>query len=211
MMLPKNTKASQPQSQKSAQMKKRQDSETDKQTIHDMPVEEIQYRKHMSLLHRVPREKDLEDVSVAPLFTMSVLKQVRKAAQGAHEQLFSQYGLLAGIHSNSIQQQQDPRIFYNVTSPSSLFICGSQGSGKSHTLSCLLENCLIPSDASILSRPLAGLVFHYDTFISDDGGSPCEAAFLASDPQVKVRVLCSPTNFRTIKVCSRPIVRKIGV
>jgi hypothetical protein len=67
-------------------------------------------------------------------------------------------------------------------------------------LSCLLENCMIPSIASKLPNPLTGIVFHYDTFISDDGGSPCEAAFLASNPKIQVRVLCSPTNFHTIKV-----------
>lgn len=89
--------------------------------------------------------------------------------------------------------------YYNVAAPSSIFICGSQGSGKSHTLSCLLENCLFESDANNLPRPLTGIVFHYDTFTSDDKGSPCEAAYLATNPNVKVRVLCAPTNIGTIK------------
>jgi hypothetical protein len=193
-------------SQKAAEPKT-QAANTNKQTIYDTTPEEIQLRKHLRLLQRVSLQKDVEDVMLAPLFTMSALSQVNKVGQGAHGQLHSQYGLLAGIHKDSKQQQPDPRIFYNVTSPSSLFICGSQGSGKSHTLSCLLENCLIPSDASVLSKPLAGLVLHYDSFISDDAGSPCEAAFLASDPQVEVRVLCSPTNIRTIEVCSWFIAR----
>jgi hypothetical protein len=90
---------------------------------------------------------------------------------------------------SSPETSLDPRLFFNVTAPSSTFICGSQGSGKSHTRSCLLEGCLIPSDAGKLPKALTGLVFHYDTFISDDGGSPCEAAFLGSDHQIKVRVL----------------------
>ncbi|OJJ03035.1 hypothetical protein ASPVEDRAFT_29570 [Aspergillus versicolor CBS 583.65] len=94
---------------------------------------------------------------------------------------------------------EDPRLFFNVASPSSTFICGSQGSGKSHTLSCMLEGCLIPSRAGKLHKPMAGVVFHYDTFISDSGGSPCEAAFLASHSSVNVRVLCAPTNLETIK------------
>jgi hypothetical protein len=106
---------------------------------------------------------------------------------------------------------QDPRVFFNITVPSSTFICGSQGSGKSHTLSCLLENCLIPSAANKLPKPLAGLVFHYNTFTSNDGGSPCEAAFLASHLDIKVQVLCSPTNLRTMKVsCSVLIPLRIG-
>jgi hypothetical protein len=67
-------------------------------------------------------------------------------------------------------------------------------------LSCILEGCLIPSQAGRLLNPLTAVVFHYDTFICDNGGSPCEAAFLASHSNVKVRVLCAPTNLRTIQV-----------
>lgn len=55
------------------------------------------------------------------------------------------------------------------------------------------------SDANELPRPLTGIVFHYDTFISDAGGSPCEAAFLSTHPDVSVRVLCAPTNVATIQ------------
>ncbi|GLB07601.1 hypothetical protein AtubIFM57258_002949 [Aspergillus tubingensis] len=117
-----------------------------------------------------------------------------------------QLGLLAGsMHKLSLvkkgeafSKETDPRLFFNVSHPSSVFICGSQGSGKSHTLSCLLENCLIQSKAGKLPNPLTGLVFHYDTFFSDVTGSPCEAAFLSSHPDVKVRVLCSPTNIWSI-------------
>lgn len=74
-----------------------------------------------------------------------------------------------------------------------------RGSGKSHTLSCLLENCLLPSPATELPHPLTAIVFHYDTFIADNSGSPCEAAFLSTAPQIKVRVLCAPTNVATIR------------
>ena len=120
-----------------------------------------------------------------------------------------QYGLLAGIAAQtstltkaaaSHKKHRDERLFFNVTAPSSIFICGSQGSGKSHTLSCLLENCLAQSDATVLPKPLSALVFHYDTFISDDGGSPCEAAYLSSLSDIRVRVVCAPTNINTIKV-----------
>ncbi|RDW67341.1 uncharacterized protein DSM5745_09207 [Aspergillus mulundensis] len=139
-----------------------------------------------------------------------------------------QYGLLAGskqeIHSVQIQQtvsssnagsdggsstatlaptsidaDTDPRLLFNISAPSSTFICGSQGSGKSHTLSCMLESCLIPSKLGRLTSPLTGVVFHYDTFISDACGSPCEAAYLASNGSVKVKVLCAPTNAAAIK------------
>lgn len=159
-------------------------------------------------------QQELQDVTTAPIFFMPVLKHAEAAAVAAVDSspVFPQYGLLAGVTEGALNEPKsedgdkssihDPRIFFNVAAPSSTFICGSQGSGKSHTLSCLLENCLISSDANKLPRPLTGLVFHYDTFISDGGGSPCEAAYLSSDPSIKVRVLCSPTNYRTIKVSS---------
>ena len=57
--------------------------------------------------------------------------------------------------------------------------------------------------ANVLPRPLTGIVFHYDTFISDNGGSPCEVAWLSSNTAVNVRVLCPPTNIGTIKVSSQ--------
>lgn len=142
----------------------------------------------------------------SPLFTTHALAQDVPVAPQMRP---SQCGLLAALslerHDASDtppfhQDDADRRLFFNVTTPSSIFICGSQGSGKSHTLSCLLENCLADSDATILPRPLSALLFHYDTFISDDGGSPCEAAFLASLSGVQVRVVCAPTNIRTIQV-----------
>lgn len=90
-------------------------------------------------------------------------------------------------------------LHYNVAAPSSVFICGSQGSGKSHSLSCLLENTLVQTSVNNLPRPLTGLMFHFDTFVSDTEGSPCEAAHLSSNPNLKVRVLCAPTNVGTMK------------
>lgn len=121
-------------------------------------------------------------------------------ATTAKEKPFSQYGLLAGDLTSTTDDGADPRIFWNIAAPSSFFICGSQGSGKSHTLSCLLENALALCDANVLPRPLTGIVFHYNTFISDSGGSPCEVAWLSSNIDIKVRVLCPPTNIGTMKV-----------
>ena len=89
---------------------------------------------------------------------------------------------------------QDPRIFLNVGAPWSVFIRGSQGSGKSHSFSCVLENCLIPNlSATQLPNPLTGLVFHYDSFTSAVGGQACEAAYLCSSG-MEVTVLVSPSN-----------------
>lgn len=140
----------------------------------------------------------LDEIQTAPIFTESARLQAERHAlsSGGGDQVFSQYGLLAGDASDS---QSDELFYYNVAAPSSTFICGSQGSGKSHTLSCLLENSLFPSVANELPRPLTGIVFHYDTFINDSQGSPCEAAYLSTNPAVRVRVLCAPTNIATIR------------
>lgn len=158
---------------------------------------------HLSLIARNPAGQDADEINAAPLFTGSVWRLSNKHRTGRVLPA-TQYGLLGGssidMFGPDADRTVDPRIFHNVTAPSSVFICGSQGSGKSHTLSCLLENCLIPSNAGVLPRPLTGVVFHYDTFSSDTGGSPCEAAYLSSSPDVAVGVLCAPTNVQTIKV-----------
>ncbi|KAJ5394234.1 uncharacterized protein N7487_011875 [Penicillium crustosum] len=168
-----------------------------------------QLEYHLSLLKLESQEEQLEENSLAPVFTSHVLSRCCDQSPSKPAGEISQYGLLAGITKASVSDsevlndrstwEKDPRLFFNVSSPSSTFICGSQGSGKSHTLSCILEGCLIPSKSGNLSSPLTAVVFHYDTFICDSGGSPCEAAFLASNSDIEIRVLCAPTNLRTIK------------
>ncbi|KAK6597332.1 hypothetical protein H4I95_09603 [Botrytis cinerea] len=152
--------------------------------------EENEYAIHLGLLKDDPTSRGWDNQQyIAPIFTAPLRNQIE------------QYGLIAGhsgILANS-ENQKDPRLFYNIAAPFSTFICGSQGSGKSHTLSCLLENCLANSSVSKVKSPLSALLFHYDGFIGDVRGTPCEAAYLASNPNIKVRVLCPPTNFRTIQ------------
>ncbi|KAJ5982484.1 hypothetical protein N7451_012584 [Penicillium sp. IBT 35674x] len=165
---------------------------------------------HLSLLKIDSHLEQLEEASLAPVFTHHVFSHFPGSSASKPTGVISQYGLLAGItkangldfqgHEDRKAWDKDPRLFFNVSFPSSTFICGSQGSGKSHTLSCILEGSLIRSKAGRLSKPLTAVVFYYDTFISDSNGSPCEAAFLASNPDIKVRVLCAPTNLRTIQV-----------
>jgi hypothetical protein len=163
--------------------------------------EEAALDAHLALLQRRPELDELNEIRTTPIFTEAVRKYALTLAGGKVEQPFSQYGLLAGDLTGSTDGGgSDPRIFWNIAAPSSYFICGSQGSGKSHTLSCLLENALAPCKANVLPRPLTGIVFHYDTFISDSGGSPCEVAWLSSNKDIKVRVLCPPTNIRTMQV-----------
>ncbi|RKF60820.1 putative p-loop containing nucleoside triphosphate hydrolase [Erysiphe neolycopersici] len=162
----------------------------------EISEEERLFQAHLELLKSSISNVDDTETSAAPVFSASVLKK--------HKKSFQQYGFFAGISSILEKNQRDstlddPRLFFNISSPSSAFICGSQGSGKSHTLSCLLENCLMRSDLSNLKNPLSALVLHYDEFTSNSRGTPCEAAYLASNPDIKVRVLCSPTNLETIK------------
>ncbi len=159
-------------------------------------------QNHSVLLSQVATDSTFQKLGCSPLLTVAALRLAQQ-----QRSLISQYGLLARVMRTTSQQTtqdsnnaSESRLFFNTSVPSSTFICGSQGSGKSYTLSCLLENCLARSDATVLPRPLTCLLFHYDEFISDNAGSPCEAAFLASVSGVKVRVLCSPTNIATIKV-----------
>lgn len=116
-----------------------------------------------------------------------------------------QYGLM-GTHD---QNTDDPRskLFLNTNLPFSAFVCGVQGSGKSHTTSCILENCLIPSKIlGVLKEPLSALVFSYGLFTGNGAGfSISEAAFLGMPNSKisnahtrKIKVLVCETNFKKI-------------
>lgn len=125
------------------------------------------------------------------------------------DRFFPQYGFLglreATFGPNGGQDRSHPSeardqdlIYANFNSPWSAFICGSQGSGKSHTLSCLLENALLKSDACVLPNPLAGIMFHYDNFTSCETTQICEAAYLCS-LGIPVKVLVSPVNLPNMR------------
>ncbi|QDS68924.1 hypothetical protein FKW77_008310 [Venturia effusa] len=148
-----------------------------------------------------------EEIRTAPIFSSHVQGAISNGSVGIStpsktNSVFPQYGLL-GMRLKTIGalEQTDPvpephqnLIYTNTNAPWSAFICGSQGGGKSHTLSCLLENALLStSPAAVLPNPLAGLVFHYDNFTSHSSSQLCEAAYLCSKG-VPVRVLVSPSN-----------------
>ena len=149
----------------------------------------------------------LEELKLSPLFSGDVLLSV--ADKSGESSIFPQYGLLAerlelGAPENDLidlvagspspPSKVDERIFYNVNTPSSTFLCGSQGSGKSHTLCCMLEAALQPSHLGLLPKPLSGIVFHFDRFRSYASNQVCEAAYLCSSG-IPVRVLVSSSNF----------------
>ncbi|KAJ7051201.1 hypothetical protein C8F01DRAFT_1176196 [Mycena amicta] len=118
----------------------------------------------------------------SPLLSYSTLKH--------HATEFPSRGLLGTSGGD--------RVYVNTNTPSSAVICGVQGSGKSHTVSCILE-CALIVDPRIgnLPEPLSAIVFHFDT---QDTGRPCEAAFISSPSHhpvgtlPQVTVLCSPSN-----------------
>ena len=165
----------------------------------------------------------MEEIRTTPLFSADVLRSViRHENIVPGPSLLPQYGLLAQIQetfdaneakdngddpglvnafgepieANPVElptKATDNRLFININAPWSAFICGSQGSGKSHTLSCMLESALVESRLGKLDRPLAGMVFHYDKFTGFASSQICEAAYLASSG-IPVRVLVSPSN-----------------
>ena len=156
------------------------------------------------------------DVATTPLFSGDVLRATTQLAVAQQEDnILRQYGLLAGIRETYNQEAkapvtkedaqdepQDNRLFLNTNAPWSAFICGSQGSGKSYTLSCMLEAALVPSKAAMrlgkLPNPLAGLVFHFDKFTGSSTTQVCEAAYLSSIG-VPVKILVSLASYAKMR------------
>ncbi|KAI4177061.1 MAG: hypothetical protein LQ343_000542 [Gyalolechia ehrenbergii] len=151
----------------------------------------------------------VEECKNTPLFSAEV---ARKLAAHLGRGPFPQYGFLAkkekifSLEDNPDQaipdagkdapkESEDGRIFLNMNAPLSVFLCGSQGSGKSHTLSCIMEEALKDSRLGRLPQPMAGIVFHYDKFSRGSHHEPCEAAYLCSTGiPVKVLVPLSSIN-----------------
>lgn len=171
--------------------------------------------------HNVHRE----EIRTTPLFSAEVLARVDAMATpdvlpqygflgkvlhtfGGHDQQKMDDLLIAdsdtsGVALNAKSQPSekktgDSRLFINMNAPWSAFICGYQGSGKSHTLSCMLEAALKPSRLGKLPCPLAGMVFHYDKFTGFSASQICEAAYLGSTG-IPVTVLVSPSNFHGMR------------
>lgn len=91
-----------------------------------------------------------------------------------------------------------------------------KGSGKSHTVSVMLENMFISHCASIgsLKKPLAGLVLHFGG--SGSSSLPCEAAWLATTTRLDVippvvRVFVSRSSLNTMRAIYAPLGQKVTV
>ncbi|KAH7079616.1 hypothetical protein FB567DRAFT_125993 [Paraphoma chrysanthemicola] len=132
------------------------------------------------------------DIGHAPLLSEAIVTQHAR-------DLVPQFGFLGSEHTEG----QDTKVFQNTNVPFSTFICGVQGSGKSHTTACMLENALIPSPhLGRLQAPVSALVFSYSEFSNGGSGfAVSEAASLARASEAiangrvkKVTVLTSPSN-----------------
>ncbi|KAL4876867.1 hypothetical protein BJY04DRAFT_231329 [Aspergillus karnatakaensis] len=123
----------------------------------------------------------------------------------------SQCALLGKLRSQPVTATSaDTRVHLNTNTPFSAFICGLQGSGKSHTAAVMIENSsMAMAQLRNVRRPGSTLVLHYNEYSSNVNSQPSEAAFLASllpkyasklKPPL-VRVLVSPTNIHTLAKC----------
>lgn len=156
----------------------------------------------------------VEELRMAPLVWWGVKQHFEP-----YQHVNRGYGVLGHIPDDSSSPEsarsdqnstnRNP-ILLNTDSPWSAFLCGSQGSGKSHSLSCMLENCLL-TDATILPQigpnphPLAGLVFHYDRC---QGSGVCEAAYLCTN--IPTTVLVSPSNYGRLKAAYEAMAESQG-
>jgi hypothetical protein len=109
-----------------------EEADTDDEALDNVPSLEDQ----MCLLSSIKLTENEDgaslantDIKNAVVFSAQVLKE--------HRKLLPQYGLLGEAFTTGAGDV-DPRLFLNTNHPFSVFLCGLQGAGKSHSLSCLL-------------------------------------------------------------------------
>lgn len=76
-------------------------------------------------------ESSIHKLKNAVLFSGKVLEDTK-------DSLLPQYGLLGSTSLALATKPADARLFLNTNVPFSAFICGVQGSGKSHTTACII-------------------------------------------------------------------------
>lgn len=120
----------------------------------------------------------------------------------------------AGVAAAAAEDVLAPGVWLNTNEPFCLAAIGVQGGGKSHTMGCILESCLVPfphGDVVRLAQPMTTLVLHFD----NSDASSCEATGLVkpapellrafgagaapSLPRDKMVILVSPSNYRSRK------------
>lgn len=146
--------------------------------------EKERYEKYLQSTGR--RTGRQEEIRTTPLLSL-------QAKYAVDSKVIPQYGLLGHHIGDEDRIGAREPILLNMNAPNSAFICGSQGSGKSYTLTCMLENCLMNNkDTTKLTSPVAGVVFHYD----QDSSAVAEAAHLRSRG-IKVNVLVTRSSAAT--------------
>ena len=168
---------------------------------------EEQFLSHLQFIRKNPRSsrnkqatQELESTK-APLFSTDVALHLGRIPS-------KQYGLLGeeisepviDLLTYEVQEKQPNLIYANHSEPWSAFICGVQGSGKSHSLATLVENCLL-TDHQIGSvpNPLTAMAFHFDPYSSSYSTQHCELAYFCSTG-TNVRILVSPRNLPKMKM-----------
>ncbi|KAJ0417602.1 hypothetical protein BJY00DRAFT_325432 [Aspergillus carlsbadensis] len=133
---------------------------------------------------------------------------ISAALEKSGHMLPSQFALMGKLKlPYNPETTPDARVMLNTNVPFSAFICGLQGSGKSHTTSCIIENCSMGLPAlGKLEQSVSTLVLNFNEYSSSVNSQPTEAAFLASvlpkyasqQQRLPVRVLVSPTNYHNL-------------
>lgn len=168
-------------------------------TVQDIDEERARYQLLLDRTTSEYRGKKHE-IRTTALFSLATKQIADFLHSTGHQSNLPQYGLLGFHIGERADIAKDEPILLNTNAPNSTFICGSQGSGKSYTLSCMLENCLMPdSQTGKLLHPVAGVVFHYNL---DAASSVAEAAHLCTRG-IKVRVLASKSNLWNAKLAYR--------
>ncbi|KAI9447790.1 hypothetical protein H4582DRAFT_25626 [Lactarius indigo] len=118
------------------------------------------------------------EFKTAPLLTRGAYRTKKM------RQAIGQYGVFGNITESrlpqamSMRDDEFSRLYLNTNTPFSALVCGVQGSGKSHTVSVILENMFVTGCPALgqLVKPLSGLVLH----VGETGScsSPCEAAYV---------------------------------
>ncbi|KAF2827553.1 hypothetical protein CC86DRAFT_381552 [Ophiobolus disseminans] len=88
------------------------------------------FRSDASTAHQ-----DQDILQNVPLLKWGVKRDMEIAGTGPAQYAVMGHGLSADTPPGTF--------LLNTNSPWSFFLCGSQGSGKSHTPSCILENCML--------------------------------------------------------------------
>ncbi|KAG2751063.1 hypothetical protein P692DRAFT_20831735 [Suillus brevipes Sb2] len=154
------------------------------------------------------------EIQTAPLITREAYIA---AGYKKHSTQYGVMGQALSIHlKSSTYVPVDPRLYVNTNTPFTAVVCGVQGSGKSHTVSVLLENMLIPKLQEIgsLQQPLAGLVLHFGE--GGIGSLPSEAAWVGVPSMEgvrtpKVRVFVSKSSLNTMKAVYAPLGKNVEV